>query len=93
MTGESQESFSAADATFTLGITSAGLTGYKFTTPVLLGVNITKAAWNAGEQELTTKVISRSSVTVRIFSHLGFSLTYGTTIAYHNQWTGWSVGV
>jgi len=36
------ESFSAADATFTLGITSAGLSGYQFTTPIILRVEIIK---------------------------------------------------
>lgn len=47
------ESFSAADATFTLGITSAGLSGYQFTTPVLLGVKIIKAVWSPADKELT----------------------------------------
>jgi len=47
-----QVSFSAADATFTLGITSAGLTGYQFTASALLNVTIIEASWNASGQEL-----------------------------------------
>ena len=44
-----QESFSAANATFDLNITSVGLYGYKFTTPVFLKMNIIDALWYEGE--------------------------------------------
>jgi len=63
-----EESSAAADATFTLDITSAGLTGYQFTTPVLLKVKIIEdeeepheryTRWNASDKgkELTISLI------------------------------------
>jgi len=51
------ESFSAASATFTLDITSAGLSGYQFTTSSLLGVRIVEVAWDVSKKELTISLI------------------------------------
>lgn len=42
-------SFSAANATFNLNITSVGFCEYKFVTPVFLKMNITDAVWYAGK--------------------------------------------
>jgi hypothetical protein len=42
-------SFSAANATGNLNITSIGLTGYKFTSTVFLKMNITDALWYKGK--------------------------------------------
>ena len=44
-----QVSFSAANVTFDLNITSVGLYGYKFITPVFLKMNITDAIWYKGK--------------------------------------------
>lgn len=43
-------SFSAANATITIDITSVGLKGYKFTTPVSLKMIILDTIWNSSEQ-------------------------------------------
>jgi len=43
-------SFSAANATARLNITSVGLTGYKFTSTVFLKMNITDALWYPGKK-------------------------------------------
>ncbi|RLI47205.1 hypothetical protein DRO69_01120 [Candidatus Bathyarchaeota archaeon] len=48
-----ETSFSAANATFNLNITSAGLTGYKFLVSTLLKVRIFNATWSNANKDLT----------------------------------------
>ena len=50
------ESFSAANATFTIDITSVGLRGYKFTAPVFLRMKILDAIWDGSEQKLAVSL-------------------------------------
>jgi len=47
------ESFSAANATITIDITSVGLRGYKFTAPAFLGMKILGISWDEEEKVLT----------------------------------------
>ncbi len=51
-----QVSFSAANATFNLNITSIGLHEYRFITPVFLKMNITDAIWYEGQGNDTDKI-------------------------------------
>jgi len=44
-------SFSAANATFAVNITSVGLTGYKFMSPVFLRMKIVDAIWYSGQSK------------------------------------------
>lgn len=55
-----QVSFSAANATFDLNITSIGLYGYKFITPVFLKLNITDALYYAGTSEVGVRLTVES---------------------------------
>lgn len=52
-----QESFSAANVTFTLNITSVGLHGYKFVTPVFLKMNITDALYYQSSEEVGVRLV------------------------------------
>ena len=57
-------SFSAANVTFELNITSVGLYGYKFITPVFLKMSITDALWYEGQgsnpDEIGVRVVIES---------------------------------
>ena len=48
-----ETSFSAANATFTLNITSVGLTGYEFTASAFLRMRILDANWSSSEETLS----------------------------------------
>ena len=52
-----QVSFSAANVTFELNITSVGLYGYKFITPVFLKMNITDALYYESSNEVGVRLI------------------------------------
>ena len=52
-----QVSFSAANVTFDLNITSVGLYGYKFITPVFLKMNITDALYHQSSEEVGVRLI------------------------------------
>lgn len=63
-----QVSFSAANATFDLNITSVGLHGYKFITPVFLKMNITDALYYPGSNEVGVRLIIQTENLVPIIN-------------------------
>jgi len=52
-----QKSFSAANVTFALNITSVGLYGYKFVAPVFLQMNITDALYYQSSGEVGVRLV------------------------------------
>jgi len=86
-------SFSEAEATFTLGMTSIGLSGYNFTAPVLLRVEIFDAAWNASGKELiiSSAVYKEDSIFVTNLKKNNFRvfvndhLTDFTVVRYYDE--------
>jgi len=73
----SNSSFSAADVTFMMNITSGGLSGYEFTASAFLRMKILNVTWDDGEDELVVRlsVDKEELVPITILQKDSFSLT------------------
>lgn len=90
-----QVSFSAANVTFDLNITSVGLYGYKFITPVFLKMNITDALYDESSDEVGVRLIIQRENLIPIinlqatnfveFQVVGENITSFTFYRYYSQ--------
>lgn len=88
---DNRASFSAANATFCVNITSIGLTGYKFTAAAFLNltiINVTENVINAaviGEDRIPVDNLKKDNFIVEGFEVAGASLVYDSSYEFVYQ--------